>query len=143
MYLNGFDHFVKETLRVSYYIRYTDDFVFLHENPVALASLLPIIRRYLFEELALDLHPNKIILTKLKRGIDFLGYVVLPHHRVLRTKTKRRMWKALMEWDRNDFAPVESYRGMLKQCNGYAIDKKIREFTNYDECWKYGVMFPF
>ena len=31
LYLNGFDHFVKEDLRCRYYIRYVDDFVVLDD----------------------------------------------------------------------------------------------------------------
>lgn len=115
----------------------------LDNNPDALIALLPTMRRFLAEELALELHPQKIILRKLRQGIDFLGYVVLPHYRVLRANTKRRMWKALECWERNDFAFVESYRGILRHCNAYMLDKELREFTNYDECWKYGVMFHF
>lgn len=143
MYLDRLDHFVKETLRVPYYIRYTDDFVMLHEDAGSLIALLPKIRTFLTEKLALELHPQKVILKKLRQGIDFLGYVVLPHYRVLRTKTKQRMWRNLEQWDRSTFEIVESYRGMLRQCNGYNIDKAVREYTNYDECWKYGIMRPF
>ncbi len=46
---------------------------------------------FLRERLYLTLHPNKIQIRKMTRGIDFLGYVVLPHRTVVRTKTKRRM----------------------------------------------------
>ncbi|MDO8505729.1 MAG: RNA-directed DNA polymerase [bacterium] len=142
LYMNEFDHFIKEKLRIKYYIRYTDDFVILDENPVALASLLPIMRAFLQEQLALELHPRKIELRKLRQGIDFLGYVVLPHYRVLRTSTKRRMWKKLLPWDGFSFDSVESYLGMFKHCNGHKISKEMREVTNYDECWKSNVMYP-
>lgn len=140
--MNEFDHFIKEKLRIKYYIRYTDDFVILDENPVGLASLLPIMREFLQDQLALELHPKKIELRKLRQGIDFLGYVVLPHYRVLRTSTKKRMWNKLLPWDGNSFDSVESYLGMCKHCNGHKISKEMREVTNYDECWKSNVIYP-
>ena len=143
LYLNEFDHFVKEKWRGEYYIPYTDDFVILHENPIALASLLPVMRAYSCERLALELHSKKIELRKLRQGIDFIGYVVLPHYRVLRTSTKRRMWKKLLPWDGDSFDSVESYLGMLKHCNSHKLSKELREATNYDECWNCGVIRPF
>lgn len=141
--MNEFDHFVKEKLRVKYYIRYTDDFVILNEDPLALASLLPAIQDFLQERLALELHERKTSLRKLRQGIDFLGYVVLPHYRVLRIRTKRRMWKKILPWDGVSFDSVESYLGMFRHCNGHKLSKELREVTNYDECWKSGVMRTF
>jgi len=46
------------------------------------------IESFLMSALKLRLHKNKVSIRKLKQGVDFLGYVVLPHHRLLRTKTK-------------------------------------------------------
>ena len=31
-YLNDLDHFVKEKLKIKYYVRYMDDFILFHEN---------------------------------------------------------------------------------------------------------------
>ena len=142
IYLNQFDHFVKEELRVKYYIRYTDDFVLLHDNPTVLASLLPVIRAFLRDRLALELHPRKVSIRKLSQGIDFLGYVTLPHYRVLRTRTKTRISAYLEKRDKDDFAGVESYLGLLSHCNGYRLAKSMREQTYFDECWECGIMHP-
>ncbi len=58
-YLNIFDHFAKHDLGMKYYGRYVDDFVLVHESREHLASLIPVIRTFLSDELALELHPNK------------------------------------------------------------------------------------
>ncbi|MFA4846071.1 MAG: RNA-directed DNA polymerase, partial [Patescibacteria group bacterium] len=90
VYLDAFDHFIKDELRIHSYIRYTDDAVILMSDPAELRWLLPFIEQWLWHERRLMLHPNKVEIRKLNQGIDFLGYVTLPHYRVLRTKTKRR-----------------------------------------------------
>ena len=119
VYLGAFDHFVKDELRVKYYIRYTDDAVILANNPAELRWLLPFIEQWLWSERRLTLHPNKTSIRKLGQGIDFLGYVTLPHHRVLRTKTKRRMLK------RVNAVNMPSYLGLLEHCNGHNLRCRI------------------
>lgn len=91
VYMDAFDHFIKEKLHIKYYLRYTDDFVIIHQDQNQLKQLIQPIQIWLKQHRELKLHPNKIILRKLSQGIDFLGYIVLPHYCVLRTKTKRRM----------------------------------------------------
>lgn len=63
----------------------------------------------------MTLHPHKVEIRKLGQGIDFLGYVTLSHHRVLRTKTKRRMFKKVT------LENMPSYMGLLEHCDGYAL----------------------
>ncbi len=115
IYLNELDQFVKHVLKEKYYIRYCDDFVIVGTDYQHLKNLVTIIDNFLQERLKLILHPNKIEIRKLSQGIDFLGYVTLPHHRVLRTKTKRRIFKRINNKNRI------SYLGMLKHCSGQLL----------------------
>lgn len=124
-YLNEFDHFVKDKLRVKYYLRYTDDFLVVDKNPARLVALMPAIRKFLCDEFALELHPQKIILRKARQGIDFLGYVALPYYRVLRTKTKRRMFRRIFIYDKKYDARLQSYLGLLSHCRGYALSGRL------------------
>jgi len=114
IYLNQFDQFIKHQFRVKYYTRYTDDFVIISNSAEFLTSLIPKIKKFLLDNLKLELHPDKIIIRKLRQGVDFLGYVVLPHYRILRTKTKKRMLKRI------DQKNLASYLGLLGHC---AADK--------------------
>jgi 5,10-methylene-tetrahydrofolate dehydrogenase/methenyl tetrahydrofolate cyclohydrolase/retron-type reverse transcriptase len=91
VYMNEFDQFMKHTLKSRFYLRYCDDFVIVHNSENFLKSVIPLMSKFLSEELRLTLHPNKISLRKVRQGIDFLGYVSLPNYRVLRTRTKNRM----------------------------------------------------
>ena len=74
----------------------------------------------------LFLHPDKISIRKYNQGIDFLGYVSFPYHRILRTKTKNRIIKKSGDIG----SPTKfkqklwSYLGVLKHCNSYKIRKK-------------------
>ncbi|MBP9864132.1 RNA-directed DNA polymerase [Patescibacteria group bacterium] len=126
VYMNLFDHFVKEVLHVKYYVRYTDDFIMVHENPVALVSLLPPMRTFLKEQLILDLHPRKIELRKLDQGVDFLGYVILHKYKNLRAKTEQRM---LYRVEKDGLSRCQLYSciGLLSHCEGYEMKQRLRQ----------------
>ncbi|MCX6795928.1 MAG: reverse transcriptase/maturase family protein, partial [Candidatus Falkowbacteria bacterium] len=95
IYLDELDKFIKHRLKARFYLRYTDDFIIVHQDENYLKNLITEISEFLKQDLKLTLHPEKILIRKLRQGIDFLGYVALPHYKVLRTKTKRRMFKKL------------------------------------------------
>lgn len=95
VYMNRFDQYVKHVLKVKYYVRYADDFVLLSEDRSLLVNYLAQIGSFLEQELKLQLHPNKVSVKTLYSGIDFLGWIHFPTHRVLRTTTKRRMFRQL------------------------------------------------
>ena len=93
--MNEFDQFVKHVLKIKQYVRYTDDFIIVHREEKYLHKLIPRVQRFLQENLFLKLHLRKVAMRKLNQGIDFLGYLSFPRHRLLRTKTKRRLLKKL------------------------------------------------
>jgi len=125
IYMNEFDQFVKRELKVSCYIRYADDFVILHHDRKFLEQLVPQISKFLETKLKLVLHPNKLCVQTLVSGVDFLGWVNFPHNRVLRTTTKRRMFKKLCRNQSNE--TVASYLGLLKHGNAYKLTEKIKK----------------
>ncbi len=90
-YMDHFDQFAIRTLKVRHYIRYADDFVFLHENKPFLQKLLPEITYFLRLKLKLTLHPKKVTIHALASGVAYLGWVHFSRHRVLRTAMKRRI----------------------------------------------------
>jgi retron-type reverse transcriptase len=78
IYLNGFDHFVKEQLKISKYVRYVDDFALFSDDRKLLADARLAIEAYL-AELRLKIHPVKSQLFETKIGATFLGFRVFPH----------------------------------------------------------------
>jgi RNA-directed DNA polymerase len=123
IYLDALDHHMKEVLKVRRYIRYADDFVVLSHDKAWLEELLPRIACFVEEKLHLRLHPNKISLRTAVSGVDFLGWVHFPDHRVLRTTSKRRMLELLgRDASRERLA---SYRGLLKQGNAFRLGTMV------------------
>lgn len=123
VYMGWFDQYVKHRLKAKYYIRYADDFVIMSQNRSELEENLIQIRFFLKDNLKLDLHPNKVFITTLASGVDFLGWVHFPHHSVLRTVTKRRMMKNLKS--NKKLGTTQSYLGMLSHGNAYKLKSKL------------------
>lgn len=123
IYMNEFDQFVKHKLKTKYYIRYADDFVIFSEDKERLSNLLTKIEEFLNTKLKLELHPDKVFIKSLASGVDFLGWINFPNHRVLRTATKRRMLIRLKE-SRN-LEVLNSYLGLLKHGNSFKLRRAI------------------
>ncbi|HVV38725.1 MAG TPA: reverse transcriptase/maturase family protein [Candidatus Paceibacterota bacterium] len=128
IYMNEFDQFVKHTLKAKYYIRYADDFVLLSDYKKELQETVPYMELFLKEQLKLTLHQDKTFIKTFASGVDFLGWVHFPTHRVLRTSTKRRMFKRLQESKGQERAEAtrNSYLGLLSQGNAKLLSQKIR-----------------
>ena len=124
IYMNEFDQFVKHRLKVKHYIRYADDFIVLSHDRTYLLETLPYMKVFLRDQLKLSLHPNKVSISTLASGIDFLGWVHFPDHRVLRTATKRRMFRRIEEMNGKE-ETVASYRGMLSHGNTHKLLARI------------------
>lgn len=84
LYLNELDQFVKHNLRAKYYIRYVDDFVILHESREQLEEWKARINDFIKEKLKIGLHPSKSHVLELESGINFLGFRVFYHHKLVR-----------------------------------------------------------
>ena len=124
IFMDRFDKFVKHTLKVKYYIRYADDFIFMSHNKNELIGLLPKIKDFLRKNLRLELHDSKTLLKTVASGVDFLGWVNFPDHRVLRTTTKRRMFRNIVLSSYNK-ETVQSYLGLISHGNTYKLRKEI------------------
>jgi len=115
IYLNDFDHWMKEILRVRRYIRYVDDMVIIGESPDELRT----IGRQIVDRLATDgliIHPKKMRLAPAAAGIPFLGYVTWPNHVSAGKYVRSRYLQRLRQHetsgrDRTD--ALASYRAMF------------------------------
>ncbi len=124
IYMNKFDQFAKHKLKAKYYIRYADDFVLLSEDKTWLESAIQKISDFLWNKLTLKLHPKKLFLQTLASGVDFLGWVHFPNHRVIRTVTKRRMFKNI-KLKNGKIETVQSYLGLLSHGNAKKLAVEI------------------
>ena len=92
-YLNDMDHFIKEELKIKYYVRYQDDFVFFHSSKEYLLTCLGKIKAFLAGK--------KLLLNKKTRiysnrdNFIFLGRTVkgkYAKYRTVNRKLKKRRY---------------------------------------------------
>jgi len=126
IYLNRFDHWLKEEKRVKYYFRYCDDGIVLHGDKEFLGNLLCEVQEYM-DSLRLELNSKTQIFPVDKRGIDFLGYRSFRTYTLLRKSSAKRFKKRIQRIERNPtklspetiVSSIMSYYGWLKHCDGY------------------------
>lgn len=127
IYMNEFDQFVKHKIKAIYYIRYADDFVILSEDKEWLVTILQEIKDFLENKLGLHLHPKKVSITTIASGVDFLGWILFPDHRVVRTATKKRMFRG-MKKKQGSIETVQSYLGLLKYGNTEKLRNEVKSY---------------
>ena len=92
LYLNELDHYIKEELRIKYYIRYMDDGIILHKDKRYLEFCLEEIKRIL-KKYNLELN-EKTQIIKATENFQFLGYnfIIKNNKLILKVtnKTKKR-----------------------------------------------------
>jgi hypothetical protein len=134
IYLDGFDHFVKQELRRPAYLRFADDFLIFGDSPAELRGLLGRIGEHL-ATLRLCPHPRKCHVMPVRCGVPFLGWQVYPDHRRLRRTTGVRIQRRLRElveehragrigWDRVR-ASVTSWFGHLKHGDTWGLRRRL------------------
>ena len=129
VYMNKFDHFIKRELKVRFYIRYADDFVLLSADRLELEIIQRKIVNFLTWELKLSLHPDKVCIKAFASGIDFLGWVHFSDRRVIRTTTKRRMYRKMVT-HRKD-GTYQSYSGLLRHGNSKKVARELMKLAEY------------
>ena len=96
VYLNGFDHFVKEELKATKYVRYVDDCAVFSDDKEYLEQARLKLSDFL-ATLRLKIHPIKSQIFETKIGATFLGFRIFPNHiRVKRenlARARRRLQK--------------------------------------------------
>ena len=141
-YLQDFDHYVKEQIRIPVYVRYMDDMVLIGPNKRKLEEAVLLIRKYLKDEMKLDLHDEiEVKRVAYEKGgkiignfIDFCGY---RHYRGF-TTIRRRIWRRihrlfyrLKKWISLKRArSFMSYYGYIIHSDSKHVEKKY--FTFFD-----------
>jgi RNA-directed DNA polymerase len=129
IYMNKFDQFMKHKIKAKYYIRYADDFVILSDNKQLLVNMLQKIKDFLENELNLCLHSKKVSISTVASGVDFLGWVLFPDHRVVRTITKKRMFRGIQK-KKGKLETIQSYLGLVSHGNARKLKREIENYTN-------------
>lgn len=130
LYLNGFDHWIKETKKIKYYYRYCDDIVALAQDKTVLHKVLGEARDYLETHLKLQIKENYQIFPSNVRGIDFVGYRNFSNFVLVRksiaTSMKKKMvpLKSMCDLTKHDLNVIGSYYGWLLWGDTYRLTQK-------------------
>lgn len=119
--LNDLDHYIKERLRIKYYIRYMDDFILIHENREYLEKCKQIIYEQL-ELIGFELHSKKTKIYPITNGIKFLGFF-------FRLTGTGKVIKSVLP--RN----IKAYRRKLRRLVNLAKKGKLPR-KRVDECYR-------
>lgn len=94
LYLNELDSFVKEKLRIKYYLRYMDDFIIFDDSKQTLKEIRENIFQFLRTK-RLTLHPKKQEIFPVKNGVPFLGFHIYRNRRKLKKSNIRLFLKRM------------------------------------------------
>jgi retron-type reverse transcriptase len=112
VYLNGFDHWVKDTLQARRYLRYVDDMALFDDDPDFLRGAKTAIREKLIK-LRLQLHPIKSQLIQTQQGANFVGFRILPDRIRVRNdnlrRGRRRLKHLKQTWAKGQLSEAETY----------------------------------
>lgn len=147
-YLDGFDHFCKEKLKIRYYIRYMDDIVALFKTKTEAETSLKEIETEL-SKIGCELNHEKTRIFRIKNGILFLGFVfrltktgkVVMTLNPKKVKEQKRKLKKLVAMVKNgsrlkedvDMA-FECWKANAKKGNSHKLIARMEVF--YKELWK-------
>lgn len=143
-YVNRFDHFVKEVLRVKQYGRYMDDCYIICATKKRLIKILNILKEKCIQ-FGLSFNIRKVNIYKLSKGFVFLKcfYTITDsgavHKRPLQDNIRRqykkiRIYAKLLEQHKIGFKDIrcsyQSWRGYMKVFNSYYIVGKMNKYYN-------------
>jgi retron-type reverse transcriptase len=136
IYLNGFDHFIKEQLKGRAYLRYVDDFALFSDDLSFLQDARPAIESYL-DGLRLQIHPIKSQCFETNHGANFLGFRILPNQMRVRAENlrrgRRRLHRQLSAYRQGHLAiepiiqSLESWFAHLQQGTTWHLRQAIRQ----------------
>ena len=139
-FLQDLDHYIKEELKIKYYIRYMDDGVIFGKNKKELKKKFLLIEEFLHKE-HLELKGNWQLFKVASRPIDFLGYRFYRGYTTLRRsnflRIKRRIKKiAKRGYIRlTDAYAVISYYGWIIHGDNYNYYKKyVHPYVTIKKC---------
>jgi hypothetical protein len=117
------------------YLRFVDDFLFILPRKADALAMHRLAETWLRDRLRLTLHPDKVYIQEVKKGVQLVGGVIKPGRTYLINRTVAGFRKALRRLDnacirgdderaRRHLRSVNSYMGFLRQHATYDIRRK-------------------
>jgi hypothetical protein len=141
-FLGELDHFIKEKLRINYYIRYVDDLVLLGPKKKKLHKARQEIESYL-NSIKLNLKGNWQVFKMNSRDIDFLGLRFFRNKTILRKRNALRIMRRMRKIKKkcylnySDASAIISYWGWIKRSNSFTFyNYHIKPFVSVNAARK-------
>ena len=99
------------------YGRYVDDFVVISRDKGLLLEILHDSRNYLFDKLQLTLHPDKVYLQEVKKGVKFTGAVIKPGRVYAGNATVQHLFDVIKKWNSTENPSKEQTGRFVIQVN--------------------------
>ena len=135
IYLDLLDRYVKYTLGYKFYGRYVDDFYFLVPESKLKEATADIarIKEYL-RGLGLTLHPKKVYIQNVKKGVLFLGNRIYPNMILPGPRIVRNYYRAIerVMAGEAELETLISYMGHFVHVKGTKIQWKIFEHVGLE-----------
>ena len=141
VYMGIFDRWILSRLGGGgRYGRYVDDFIIIHPDRRVLMGLLGEARDFLGSELKLRLHPRKVTVQQVRRGVQFTGTYIKSGLLLPGRRLKSRAVGAAEGWTGGDadclrrkVCSLNSYYGLLIHLSSYRLRKKMwRSLGSYE-----------
>lgn len=127
VYLNELDFFMKVKLRTKYYIRYMDDVIILDSSKEKLLATQAVIEEFLEKRLALRLN-DKTRIGKTSDGIEFVGFRIFLHNRLIKKQSIGRMNNKYRAWKKGKI-PDERFLRSIGSWVGHAKGTSCHEYV--------------
>lgn len=139
LYMNELDMFVKHNLYFKHYIRYCDDFLFIHQDKTHLNKIRDTVTEFI--DCNLDMSLSKDDIFPISHGIDFVGYRHFPNYILVRkstaTRVKKRLLRLPMRLSIGEIT-TDQYRSTIASTLGWlqwANSYNFRQSIDIDNMW--------
>lgn len=146
--LDSIDHYIKERLRVKYYLRYMDDMLIIGNNKDELETIRQDIAEQL-KSIGFDLHPDKTKIVSIRDSVTFLGFIfrLTNTGKVLMTldpqkarAERRKLHRLVKKAKRNEITREKvdqsylSWRSHASKGNSWKMLRRMD--TYYESLWR-------
>jgi hypothetical protein len=144
LYMAEFDKYMISVMGDDgFYGRYADDFIIIHREKRVVLDAVGKARTWLREKRGLTLHPRKLTVQMVRRGVTFTGYHI-KDGRIYPGKRVRHNAMRVIEWwngkeshtadDRRRLRDrYNSYQGMMRHTRSWQFRRKMwRGLTDYE-----------
>ncbi len=123
IYLNELDKYIKEVLKIKYYLRYMDDFIILTKTKDDAKNIFNNINKFLKEKLNLNLNYKSNYFPN-TRGIVFCGYKIYEDHLLIKRINYKR-FKLRLYLSNDKYITIKTFNSYIKHSNNYNLIKNL------------------